>query len=124
MSIFKTRWFSRWMRKHGLSDEALCLAMQEMMSGLHEADLGGSLLKKRIARSGRGKSAGFRTIVATSRADSWYFIYGFAKNELDDIDQGELAALKKLAAVLLAMTSSVLGDAEKEGELIEVKCDD
>jgi hypothetical protein len=123
MSIYKTRWFGRWMREHGLGDEALCLAMREMMSGLYEAELGGSLLKKRIARLGRGKRSGFRIIVATNRADRWYFIYGFAKNELAGIDEAEKVVLKKVAAALLAMPSSALGNAEREGELMEVKCD-
>ena len=37
--IFKTRHFSRWMRKTELSDPALCAAVLEMERGLIDADL-------------------------------------------------------------------------------------
>lgn len=69
MAIYKTRWFDRWARKQGLTSAALCTAIQEMASGLYEADLGGGLLKKRIARQGQGKSGGYRTMVATHKGD-------------------------------------------------------
>jgi hypothetical protein len=72
MSVYRTRSFSRWARKQRLSDADLCEAVREMRQGLYEADLGGGLLKKRIARPGRGKSGGFRTIVATNRANLWF----------------------------------------------------
>jgi hypothetical protein len=53
MRIHKTRWFVRWARKQGLNDSNLCDAVREMAEGLYEADLGGSLIKKRIARPGQ-----------------------------------------------------------------------
>jgi hypothetical protein len=56
MSIYKTRWFDRWARKQGLNNLSLCLAVREMMEGLYEADLGSGLIKKRVARTGKGKS--------------------------------------------------------------------
>ena len=68
MRIYKTRWFDRWARKQGLNNLSLCLAVREMMEGLYEVDLGGGLVKKRIARTGQGKSGGFRTLVATNEA--------------------------------------------------------
>ena len=56
LAIYKTRWFDRWARKQNLSTRSLCEAVREMEAGLYEADLGGGLLKKRIARPGQGKS--------------------------------------------------------------------
>jgi hypothetical protein len=53
--IFKTRYFSRWMRKTDLTDKALCAAIAEMMLGLIDGDLGGGIIKKRIGLAGRGK---------------------------------------------------------------------
>jgi hypothetical protein len=47
--VFKTRQFAKWMRKTDLTDGALCLAVREMQSGLVDADLGGDVLKKRVA---------------------------------------------------------------------------
>lgn len=73
MSIYKTRWFDRWARKHGLSTSALCVAVREMAAGLYDADLGGGLVKKRVARPGQGKSGGFRTLVATNKGNRWIF---------------------------------------------------
>ena len=47
--LFKTRNFTRWMRKTDLSDELLYAAVGEMELGLIDADLGGGVVKKRIA---------------------------------------------------------------------------
>lgn len=69
MGIYRTRWFVRWARKEGLRDESLYQAVREMSEGLFEANLGGNLFKKRIARPGQGKRGGFRTIVATTLRD-------------------------------------------------------
>ena len=123
MAVYKTRWFSRWARKQGLADAALCEAVQEMTKGLYEADLGGNLLKKRIARPGQGKSGGFRTLVAANKGSRWFFVFGFAKNERSNIDKDEEVALKTLATTLLTMTPPGLGNALKADELLEVNCD-
>jgi hypothetical protein len=68
---FKTRYFSRWMRKSGLTDSMLCQAVAEMVRGLIDADLGGGVVKKRVALPGCGKSGGARTLLATNRGDRW-----------------------------------------------------
>lgn len=86
------------------------------------ADLGGGLLKKRIARSGQGKRGGFRTLVATNKEDRWIFVYGFAKNERSNIDRDEEEALKKLASELLSLTSEAMEKAKNAEELMEVNC--
>ena len=123
MAIYKTRWFDRWARKEGLAASSLCAAVQEMVQGLVDADLGGGLVKKRIGRPGQGKSGGYRTLVATNKDTRWVFMFGFPKNERSNIDKGETEALRKLAAHLMAMTPPALGTAERAGELIEVDCD-
>lgn len=123
MSIYTTRWFDRWARKQGLTTTSLCAAVREMTDGLHDADLGGGLFKKRIGRSGQGKSGGYRTLVATNKRDRWVFVFGFPKNERGSIDKDETEGLKKLAAHLLLLTAQALGKAQRAGELIEVDCD-
>ena len=123
MATYKTRWFDRWARKQGLTTSSLCAAVKEMTAGLYEADLGGGLLKKRIARPGQGKSGGFRTLVATNKGNRWVFVFGFPKNERSNIDKDEEEALKKLAAHLLSLTTQALGKAQRDGELMEVDCD-
>lgn len=79
--VFKTRHFARWMRKTELTDSALCAAVSEMAAGLIDADLGGGVLKKRVALPGRGKSGSARTLVATNKGVRWFFVFGFEKNE-------------------------------------------
>jgi hypothetical protein len=123
MTIYKTRWFARWAKKQGLSATALCEAVTEMNAGLFEADLGGGLLKKRIAREGQGKRGGFRTLVVTNKGDRWFFVFGFPKNERSNIDKDEQEALKKLASYLLSLTSPAINKALRDGELLEVDCD-
>jgi hypothetical protein len=122
MAIYKNRWFDRWARKQGLTDLSLCDAVSEMTAGLYEADLGGGLLKKRIARSGQGKSSGFRTLVVTNKGDRWIFVFGFAKNERSNIDKDEEEALKMLASELLSYTPEDLEKVKLASELIEVNC--
>ena len=123
MAIYKTRWFDRWAKKQDLSTRALCDAIREMQAGLYEADLGGGLLKKRIARPGQGKSGGFRTLVATNKGGKWFFVFGFPKNVRSNIDKDEEESLKKLASHLLSLSPPALVTAQRAGELMEVNCD-
>lgn len=123
MKIHKTRWFVRWARKQGLNDFSLCVAVREMTEGLYEADLGGGLLKKRIARPGQGKRGSFRTLIATNKGNRWIFVYGFSKNERSNIAKDEEEALKRLASELLSLTPQAIEKAKSAGELMEVNCD-
>jgi hypothetical protein len=99
-----TRYFSRWLRKTDLSIEALCDAVEEMARGLIDAKLGGGIMKKRVALPGRGKRGGTRTLVATNNIDRWFFVFGFEKNDRDNISAKELSALKALALDLLRLS--------------------
>ena len=74
--VFKTRYFGRWLRKSGLTDQALCQAVAEMVAGLIDADLGGGLAKKRVGLPGRGKRGGARTLVATNQGSRWFSCSG------------------------------------------------
>jgi hypothetical protein len=118
--VFKTRQFSRWVRRTALSDATLCEAVSEMQRGLLDADLGGGVLKKRVALPGRGKSGGARTLVATNRADRWFFVFGFAKNERASVSGEELEALQALAADLLKLAAKELDTLIGTGALQEI----
>jgi hypothetical protein len=122
--VFKTRHFSRWMRKTELSDSALCVAVAEMEQGLIDADLGGGVVKKRVALPGRGKSGGARTLVATNKGNRWFFVFGFEKNERPNVTAKELEALQKIAADLLKLTSKDLDAHVERDELQEICHDD
>ena len=118
--VFKTRHFTRWMRKTELTDRALCLAVAEMAQGLFDADLGGGVVKKRIGLAGRGKRGGVRTLIATNRGSRWFFVYGFEKSDRANIATDELEALQDIARVLLARTSPQLDEAIQDGSLQEI----
>ncbi len=122
MHIYKTHWFDNWAKKQDLSSLALCQAVQEMKAGLYEADLGGGLFKKRIAKQGQGKSGGFRTLIATNKGSHWFFVFGFEKNARNNIGQKEQAALKRLAVELLHYPPQVIENLERANELLKVEC--
>ena len=118
--VFKTRHFSRWMRKTELSDSALCSAVSKMAQGLIDADLGGGVVKKRVRLAGRGKSGGARTLIATNKGTRWFFVFGFEKSDRANIAPDELEALQNIAHELLARTGSQLDLAVSERELEKI----
>ncbi len=120
MRIYKTRWFSRWAKKEKLSDKALLKAVDEIKSDLSCVNLGGHVYKKRVALSGRGKSGGARTLVAYNQDDVIFFIYGFAKNERENIQANELKALQLLAEHLLDYTDLHIKLLILKEELVEI----
>ena len=124
VNIFITKWFGRWARKEGVSEKSLCHAVAEMEKGLIDANLGGKLYKKRIAEPGRGKSGSFRTLVAFKSGDRSYFVYGFAKNVKDTINDGEKRALKALAKELLGYDAPRIKQAINAKELRKLECGD
>ena len=95
MRIFKSKVFNRFARKAGLGDVALCEAIGNAERGLIDADLGGGVIKQRIARQGGGKSGGFRTIIFFRAAERAVYIYGFGKNERDNIRDDELTEFRR-----------------------------
>jgi hypothetical protein len=120
--VFKNKPFARFARKHQLADAAFCAAVAEVEKGLLDADLGGGVIKQRIARPGGGKSGGFRTLILFRIRERAIFVHGFAKNERDNITDDELLALKKLASLLLAYSDEELERAVASGTLMEVNC--
>jgi hypothetical protein len=122
--IFKNKAFSRFARKSGIDDSSLCKAIRDAERGLLNADLGGGVIKQRVARSGGGKSGGFRTLILFRMGMLAFFVHGFAKNEQDNIDDDDLVALRKLATTMLAYNDAALGSALENKTLIEVICDE
>ncbi len=108
------------MRKTGLINEALCAAITEMEQGLIDADLGGSILKKRVALPGRGKSGSARTLVATNKGSRWFFVFGFEKNERANISDKELEALQAMAGDLLMLSARALDEHVARAALEEI----
>lgn len=88
--------------------------------GLIDADLGGSVIKQRIAKPGRGKSGGYRTIIIFRRGERAFFVYGFAKSNQDNLEKYEEDLYKKSAKELLALTDAQIEQLLKSKALTEV----
>lgn len=122
--ILKTRTFARWLRKTLLNNTALLKAIDEMERGLVDADLGGNVYKKRVALPGRGKSGSTRTLIATNWKNRWLFLFGFEKNDRENITQAELAYLQGVAQVFLSYSSEELRLAIAREDFLEVHHDE
>ena len=122
MRVFKNKPFTRFARKNLISDADLCRTIQDANDGLIAADLGGGVIKQRLARKGSGKSGGFRTLILFKVRDRAIFVHGFAKNDVENLRQDELTALKKLAAEMLSYSIEELECAIASGSLMEVMC--
>jgi hypothetical protein len=121
MRVFKNKMFFKWAKSEGLTDSTLIKAAKEIDQGLIDASLGSNLVKKRVARIGQGKRGGFRTIVVFKKSYRTIFVYGFPKNQRDNIHEKEERALKKLAQNLLDAPENELQDMIANGNLYEVK---
>jgi hypothetical protein len=96
-------------------------AIANAEKGIIDADLGWNVIKQRMARPGQGKSGGYRTIIVFRKGDRAFFVYGYAKSELDNIDQGETDAFKRAAKELLALSDEQIRALIENGALMEVK---
>ena len=124
LQTFKTKAFARFADREGLEDASLCEAVRRARRGLIDADLGGGVIKQRIARKGGGRSGGFRTIVLFRRRELAFFVYGFAKSDRENLRWNELETFRLLADEYLALDRKGLAAAQAVGAIVEVKCDD
>ena len=121
--ILKRKDFARWQEGEKLSDTALCIAVQEMENGLIDADLGGFLYKKRVARPGGGKRGGYRTLLSARLGNRYVFLHGFPKSDKANITQDEKKALQFAGKVFLELSADALSKALLSGVLLEVHCE-
>jgi hypothetical protein len=122
--IFKNRWFARFARREHITDASLKEAVARAERGLIDADLGGGLIKQRVAREGHGRSGGYRMLLAYKAHNRTVFFYAFAKNERDNIEPDELLTAREIAAQWIAADAKAIAKAILEGILEEVQNDD
>ncbi len=123
MRVFLNRWFARFARKERISVTSLCEAIGRASTGLIDADLGGGIIKQRVARPGQGRSGGYRAVIVFRIADRAFFIAGFAKNERDNLRADEIHAMKEAARELLSLPDAMLDVLKSRQELTEIDCD-
>jgi len=119
--IFKYPRFNRFAAKEGITDTELRGMVAQLEAGQADADLGGGVYKVRLARSGEGKSGGYRIIIYFKNKFRTFFVYGFTKTDRDNIDEGELRAFKIDAKEDFDLTDEQIEAWLKRGTLIEVQ---
>jgi hypothetical protein len=124
LKVFKNAWFSRFARKEKIPASALWDAIERAEKGQIDADLGGGVIKQRIARPGEGKSKGYRSIILFRKDDKAFFVYGFPKSELGNIRSDEEDQFKKMARHVLALTDAQLKSFVANGQFEEVSQDE
>ena len=123
MKVFQNAWFGRFARKEKISADALWDAVERAENGQIDADLGGGVIKQRIARPGESKSKGYRSIVLFRKGELSFFVYGFSKSELGNIRKDEEAQFKKMAKHVLLLTDAQLSKLVANGQFEEVEKD-
>lgn len=121
MRLFKTKWFARYALREKIADANLREAISRAGRGLVDADLGGNVIKQRVARAGQGRSGGYRVLIAVRAAHRAVCLFGFAKNERENIGTHELTTLKEIATAWLKADTATIERAIAEGLLVEVK---
>ncbi|MFW8602306.1 type II toxin-antitoxin system RelE/ParE family toxin [Desulfobacterota bacterium M19] len=121
MQKLSTKWFKKWSQKAKLDNHKMLEAIADLENGLSVAELGGNLYKVRVSRAGKGKSSGFRTIVVYRKDDRIIFLYGFGKNEKENIDKTELHYFKKLGEDLLSLNLVQLKQYLNQGILFNLE---
>jgi hypothetical protein len=120
LRLYKLKAFARFQRRERIADRSLGKAVKTAEDGLVDADLGGGLIKQRVARQGQGKSGGFRTLIAYRRGDRAVFLFGFAKSERDSLGDDELVYWRGVGRTYLGLGDERIEAAIAAGELIEV----
>ena len=121
MRVFVTKRFGRFQRKEKISDVVLNEAIARAERGQIDATLGRHLIKQRIGRTGQGRSGGYRTVVAYRMGDRAVFLFGFAKNERDNIAPDELEDLRLVAQGWLEAPTGKIEASLKDGAIEELK---
>ena len=119
--IFKNGWFERFARKERLTNAVLGEAVRRAESGLVDADLGGGVIKQRVARPGKGKSGGYRTLILFRQGDRAIFAFGFAKSAQANISKADLALLRDAATEALEWNDDELDRLVASETLVEIE---
>src|ERR1019366_7481779 len=121
MQVLKTRWFTKFARNEEIADASLREAIARAERGLIDADLGGGLIKQRVARQGQGRSGGYRMVVAYRAKGRAVFLFGFAKSERENISPDELVVFRELAKNWLAADNAEIQNEIEAGNIQEIE---
>ncbi|MDU2939582.1 MAG: type II toxin-antitoxin system RelE/ParE family toxin [Enterobacteriaceae bacterium] len=113
MRTFKTKWFARTAKAHAIKDSDLCQAITTVTEGKVD-DLGGGVYKKRLNQNRD------RAIILAKGDEHWFYTYLYAKQDMANIDNHELAAFRELAKHYASLTEANIITLVKRKELVEI----
>ena len=108
MHVYLSKSFQRNARRDGVTDEHCREAIRRAENGLVDANLGGGLIKQRIATGNRGASKGARAVIFYQRGEVAVFLHVFPKSGKANLTNLELAVYLKLARILEGLTEAKL----------------
>jgi hypothetical protein len=120
LAAYLTKSFARFARKARIREADIWEAARLAEAAIIDADLGGGVIKQRIARAGEGKSGGSRAIILFRFKGRAVFVYGFEKKDLGNIKANELEAFRELADVILGYSDAEIAKRVADGALIEL----
>lgn len=113
MRVFKTKWFSKAAKSHAIKDSELYQAIGAAMQGKAD-DLGGGVYKKRLNQNRD------RAIILAKGGEHWFYTFLYAKQDMANIDNRELAGFRELAKHYAALADEKITALIKSKELVEI----
>ena len=120
MNVYIAKEFARFCKVERIPAERLVAALYEIAAGKFDASLGSEVFKQRIARSGAGKSGGYRTIIFYRNEHRAIFAHGFAKSEQDNLSREDLKGLREAAKLALNFDDQFVADLVLKGLWLEL----
>ena len=120
MRIFNNKFIAKFAEKQGIDDTDLREAVNRAENGLIDVDLGGGVIKQRIARQGQGKSGDYRSIILFKQSDKAFIVYALAKSNRANITREELAIFKQAADVYLNYSDEELAALQQQNTIQEI----
>jgi hypothetical protein len=120
-AVYKTKVFARFSRKARISDRVLWDVAQAVDQGRIDADLGGGVVKQRIARPGQGKSGGSRTIILLRQGHRAVFVFGFEKKDMTNITAEDLVLFREMAPLYLNASDEQMQQWQEAGALERIE---
>jgi hypothetical protein len=121
VTVYKTKGFARFARKARISDRILWDVANAVDQGHIDADLGGGVVKQRIARGGQGKSGGSRTIILLRQGHRAIFVFGFEKKDQANIAPRDVVLFHELAPLYLDASDRQMAEWQKAGALQRIE---
>ncbi|HEN3566411.1 TPA: type II toxin-antitoxin system RelE/ParE family toxin [Yersinia enterocolitica] len=113
MRVFKTKWFAKTAKSHAIKDSELCRVIEGVLQGKVD-DLGGGVYKKRLNLNRD------RAIILAKGGNHWFYTFLYAKQDMANIDERELAGFRELARHYAGLADVKIMVLIQHKELVEI----